>query len=342
MASTHDGTITLNNGEAAVLPPYRRVKIDTGTPAECVYADASDGDGWIGVTLPMEGGDTAVGAPQTIRLRGPHLGLKIETSEAVDIGDSLYPENDGKVSDTAGTVVIGICLSATTASGGITEMLAQPPKAAVSSFENVITDPGDAGAIPVTVSGYCPIVTTGAETRTLADPTIAGQILVLSMKTDGGDCVITVASPIDQAGRLTITFNDAGDTLVLNGVEDGADIEWRVLADDNYNNLASPITDPGDAGAIPVTHGGYCPLVTGGAETRTLAAPTFIGQELLLYLKTDGGNCVVTCATTFNETGNNTATYDNTGEYQRLIAVEEGANLRWREVANDGAALTTV
>jgi len=102
------------------------------------------------------------------------------------------------------------------------------------------------------------------------------------------------------------------------------------------------ITDPGDTGAIPVTNTGYCPLVTAGAETRTLAAPSFIGQELLLYLKTDGGNCVVTCATTFNETGNNTATFADTGDSLRLSAVEEGATLRWRCAVADGHTLTTV
>lgn len=107
-------------------------------------------------------------------------------------------------------------------------------------------------------------------------------------------------------------------------------------------DITKPIADPGNAGAIPVTSSGYVPLVTAGAETRTLAAPTFIGQQLLLYMKTDGGDCVVTCATTINETGNNTITFDNTGEALRLTAVEEGANLRWRLAQADGAGLSTV
>lgn len=103
------------------------------------------------------------------------------------------------------------------------------------------------------------------------------------------------------------------------------------------------ITDPGDAGAIPVTVSGYCPLVTAAGETRTLAAPTYVGQELLLYMKTDMGDCVVTCATTFNETGNNTITFANTGESVRMIAVEEGGNLRWRcPVADPTSILSTV
>ena len=37
--------------------------------------------------------------------------------------------------------------------------------------------------------------------------------------------------------------------------------------------VAPAITDPGDAGAIPVTGSGQVALVSAGAETRTLAAP---------------------------------------------------------------------
>ena len=102
------------------------------------------------------------------------------------------------------------------------------------------------------------------------------------------------------------------------------------------------ITDPGNGGAIPVTASGYVAIVTGGGETRTLAAPSFAGQELVLYMKTDGGNCVVTCATTINETGNNTITFANEGEAVRLFAVEEGATFRWRMATADGAVLSTV
>lgn len=111
------------------------------------------------------------------------------------------------------------------------------------------------------------------------------------------------------------------------------------IASDNGPTLA----DPGNAGAIPVASGSaVIPLVTAGAETRTLAAPTSIGQELTLYCKTFVGNCVVTCATTINEAGNNTITFTATGQAVRLFAVEEGSTLRWRGAAADGAALSTV
>lgn len=103
------------------------------------------------------------------------------------------------------------------------------------------------------------------------------------------------------------------------------------------------LADPGNAGAIPVTVSGYVPIVTAGAETRTLAAPTYIGQTLLIYCKTFVGNGVITCATTLNETGNNTITFTATGQAIKLTAVEEGSNLRWRcPVADPTTILSTV
>jgi hypothetical protein len=83
-------------------------------------------------------------------------------------------------------------------------------------------------------------------------------------------------------------------------------------------------------------------IVTTAAQTRTLAAPTYAGQMLLVSMKTDGGDCVITCATTVNQTGNNTITFNDAGDSVLLVAKTNGANIRWSVVSNDGAALTTV
>jgi len=95
-----------------------------------------------------------------------------------------------------------------------------------------IADPGASGAIPVTKSGSVAITTTGAQTRTLAIPSIAGITLALTLDVDGGDCVITVAQAINQTGNNTITLNDAGDTIVLAAVQVGGAKRWRVVAND--------------------------------------------------------------------------------------------------------------
>lgn len=97
----------------------------------------------------------------------------------------------------------------------------------------VIADPGDGNAIPSNVSGHVPLVTGGGgETRTIADATKAGLTLDLYLKTDGSDCVVTAASPVNQAGNTIMTFADVGDHLRLGSIEDGSDFEWRVVAND--------------------------------------------------------------------------------------------------------------
>ena len=102
-----------------------------------------------------------------------------------------------------------------------------------SGVAKKILDPGNTTkAIPVTASGSVPLVTAGAETRTVADASYPGQMLNLYLKTDGGDCVVTFASPINATGNNTATFDDVGDNLLLVAVEDGADIEWRVIGGD--------------------------------------------------------------------------------------------------------------
>jgi hypothetical protein len=87
---------------------------------------------------------------------------------------------------------------------------------------------------------------------------------------------------------------------------------------------------------------GYVPIVTAGFETRTLAIPTFVGQELLLFIKTDGGTCVITVASAINQTGNNTITMAEVNDSIRLHAIDNNGTLAWRVVCNDGAALSTV
>lgn len=102
-----------------------------------------------------------------------------------------------------------------------------------SDYTNAIADPGDAGAIPVTASGSVALVTTGSETRTLADPTFIGQSLSLYLKTDGGNCAVTAASDVtNTSGENIMTFADVGDSVILIAIEDGSDLEWRTLQND--------------------------------------------------------------------------------------------------------------
>ncbi len=101
------------------------------------------------------------------------------------------------------------------------------------------------------------------------------------------------------------------------------------------------IPDPGDAGAIDVRQSGVVNLVTAGAETRTLAAPRFIGQRLLLNFDTDGGDCVVTVASYINVEEDNTITFADAGESIELVAVTVAGTLRWTVPNADTASAGT-
>lgn len=103
---------------------------------------------------------------------------------------------------------------------------------------------------------------------------------------------------------------------------------------------ANTITDPGNAGAIPVTVNGVCAMTSAGAETRTLAIPTFMGQELSLICDTYVGNIVVTSAQAINQAGNTIMTFGVVNDNITLKAMTIGGALRWRVIANDGVALS--
>lgn len=212
---------------------------------------------------------------------------------------------------------------------------------AASAASTDITDPGNAGAIAVVASGHAHLTTAGAETRTLAAPTFLGQELTLSMDVDGGDCVVTVATGLDAYGSTTITFNDAGDWCALRAIQVGGALRWRVVRSEGVLlNLAGVISDPGDAGAIPVNLSGLVALVSAGAETRTLANPTFRGQTLGLHCDTHVGNIVVTAASPINVANNTVMTFGAVSECITLEAITVGGSLAWQVRANDGVGLS--
>ncbi len=105
----------------------------------------------------------------------------------------------------------------------------------LKTITNLITDPGDGVAIPVTASGTVELESgdsEGDETRTLAAPSFTGQLLCMAMKTDGGDDItVAVANAINDTGNDEITFDDEGEFIILVGVPVGAEFEWKLLHD---------------------------------------------------------------------------------------------------------------
>lgn len=101
--------------------------------------------------------------------------------------------------------------------------------------------------------------------------------------------------------------------------------------------------DPGSAGNILAHRSGYVKIVSGGAETRTLDDPVFLGQELHLFFETDGGTVTLTTDSAVNQTGNNTLSFADAGDHIMLVGARDGAgDYEWRVVCNDGVGLSTV
>jgi len=269
---------------------------------------------------------------------------KAHAGAAVSIGDNIASDATGRaVTAVAGDSIVGVALTAAGAAGVIFSMLqVDRSDAGNGALSRVLADVASGAALSVAGNGQTPIVTVGAETRTMADASYAGQLRLLYFKTDGGDCVITFASPIDQLGTLTYTFDDVGEYLLLVGVEDGADVEWRIAGQDNgHGSDENVIADPGTGVAIPVTASGSIAITTAAAETNTLAIPTFVGQRLTLFVDTYAvGDRVVTAASAINVANNTIMTFGAVSESITLQAITVAGALAWTIAANDNVSLS--
>lgn len=99
------------------------------------------------------------------------------------------------------------------------------------------------------------------------------------------------------------------------------------------------IVDPGAAGAIPVDKTGVVPITTAGVETRTLANPSFIGQELMIVGDVIAGACTITAASGIDTTAHTSIPITAAGQNVDLKAAQVAGALVWRVVGNDGIVL---
>ena len=176
----------------------------------------------------------------------------------------------------------------------------------------------------------------GASTKTISLVANGGAITIppgaaSTWKTSAG------ALTIDSFAALNL---GTGDSTSQSAGKSGT--IWTFNGKVAYGATAQSIADPGASGAIPVLSNGVCNLTSAGAETRTLAIPTFVGQLLTICLDTDGGDCVVTVASSVNQTGNNTITFNDAGDTVTLVGRTVGGTHKWVLLSNDGASLSTV
>src|SRR3990167_5264856 len=101
------------------------------------------------------------------------------------------------------------------------------------------------------------------------------------------------------------------------------------------------IPDPGDGAAIDVSRSGHIQVVTAAAETNTPAAPTFVGQRLIISCKTRVvGDRVITVSAAFNASGNTTITLDTAGDAICLEACRGSTGtLKWNQAWTNGPTL---
>lgn len=103
--------------------------------------------------------------------------------------------------------------------------------------------------------------------------------------------------------------------------------------------------DPGDTKTIvPDRQFAVVRLISAGAETRTVSAPTKSGLIFTLDMVTDGGDITVTFTGGWNEAGTTTKVFSAIGQFATMISVEQTAGtFVWRQLASDAtqAALTT-
>jgi len=84
----------------------------------------------------------------------------------------------------------------------------------------ILTDPGNGGTIRTNKDlQICEMVSTAAETRTLAAPTKPGIRFALRLMTDGGDILVTAENGFNVEGDTVARFADASDLLQLMSVE---------------------------------------------------------------------------------------------------------------------------
>jgi hypothetical protein len=203
------------------------------------------------------------------------------------------------------------------------------------------------------------ITGTNVETA-LAELALAKSKLVLTTNTNGASLIGVEDSANHITGtnvetalaelalekyELGLTTSGKGASHI--GVYDTATLLAAINVETALAELAAyvPITlaDPGTGVAIGVTRSAYVGITIGsaGAETNSLAIPTFIGQRLIISVVACGtGTRAVTAAQTINVAGNTHMTFTAVRQCVVLEAILVAAALKWAVVVADGAALT--
>lgn len=132
--------------------------------------------------------------------------------------------------------------------------------------DGLLDDPGDAGSIEVTLWGQiCSVATAGTETRTLDQPRFPGILAAVALETDGGDMTLTVTGGYNHDGNTSITFDDAGDFIVVYSIDVGGSFYWRVIGQEGTN--------------VSTEEGVFDSLTATTAAITTMTSPTVAAEH---------------------------------------------------------------
>jgi hypothetical protein len=234
----------------------------------------------------------------------------------------LPPPFRGSLAPLASTIVTGSKATVETLLGGATAIIGAWSVEAVD--DAAALGPNDVTALAMAAQKI-----TG-----VADPT-AAQDAATKAYVDAAAAILA---------KLALTTHLNGASLI--GIEDedllltATDVEEAIFELAKYEPIT--LADPGTAQAIPVTRSASVDMVVGaGAETNTLAAPSFVGQRMNIVAGVvGGGSRVITVASAVNQAGNATLTFAQVKDFIALIGIKMNGVLVWRIAANDGVALS--
>jgi hypothetical protein len=188
-----------------------------------------------------------------------------------------------------------------------------------------LPDPGDTGTITVSQWGQiCSVVTTGAQTRTLAAPTKPGVMAVVVLDERGGDLTLTVTGGYNQLGTTTIVFDTAGDWVAFVSVKVGANYRWRIVAQEGTGayetnaNLLSAVITALEATTLSATTVGGSSMWTGAPSPADPSYESLVHQYF---------NDFVMLTRDYDATNDWTMTEVHGGETQAIRADVVGGTL---------------
>ena len=211
------------------------------------------------------------------------------------------------------------------------------PTSATKNFDAQPRFRGGVAARTLTGAVTCDAAT---EVYCYWDPGGASRDVTLPAEETSSGLVFHFYNEADADEDLVIKSDGASTIATINRAG------WAVVSCDGTTWRAANVSGietivAATATAIPVTRSGSFPITTAAAETNTLAAPSFLGQTMSLFVDTYAvGARVVTASARINQAANTVMTFGAVGDFIKLEAITIAGALRWQVVANDGVALS--